>query len=102
MARPRTELHSVFEEIIKSKAVYFNPPENLKLKIPGLVYSLAPSDDVYADNIHYIRRKKYMATYITKNPNDPIIEELSVLPMCSFERAYPSDNLYHAVFNIYF
>lgn len=102
MAKPRIELQKLFEETIKSKNVYYNPPSNLKLKYSCLVYFLNPSEDMYADDLHYIRNKCYLATYITRDPDDPIIEELSNLPLCAFERAYSSDNLYHAVFKIYF
>ena len=41
--RNRLDLQKIFEDILGSKNVYFQPPESLKMKYPAIRYSL---DDI--------------------------------------------------------
>lgn len=101
MARPRLELQMTLENTIGSSYVYFQPPENLKLRYPCLIYNRDRSWDVWGDNNRYLLYKGYMLTYISKNPDDPNLDKLEYLPMCSYVRHYVADNLNHDVFLIY-
>ena len=101
MARPREELQGILEETSGCPRVYFQPPENIVLSYPCIIYERDRSYDIYADNKKYLLYKGYMITYIGKNPDDPAPDRLEVLPMCSFVRHYVNDNLNHDVFLIY-
>lgn len=102
MARPRLELQTLLEETLRSQNVYFQPPANLKLRYPCLIYNRDSSWDVWADDRKYLYYKGYSMTYITRNPDDPKVDRLELLPMCSFDRHYVADNLNHYVYTIYF
>lgn len=97
----RLALQKKLEELLGSKNVYYEPPENLKLDYPCFVYML---DDVYrrsADNIGYTIQNRYQITLIDRLPDNPVRDKLLELPRCEFDRPYKSDNLEHYVFTLY-
>lgn len=70
---------------------------------PCIVYSLNKIDTDHADNLTYRATKQYSVTVIDKDPDSSIPDSiLRCLPMCSFERFYPADNLNHWVFNLFY
>jgi hypothetical protein len=101
MARPRIELQTKLEEILGSSDVWFQSPGDDKLHFPCIIYNRDRSFDIFSDNGKYIRYKGYSITHIGKNPDDPVLDQIEVLPMCSFVRHYVADNLNHDVFLIY-
>ena len=46
----RLDLQTFLEELLKSKNVYFQPPESVKMKYPAIVYALDDIENVHADN----------------------------------------------------
>lgn len=102
MARSRLELQKIFENILGSRNVYFQPPETVKLKYPCIIYTRSNIDINHADNIPYSKNKIYTVIVIDKNPDSTIPDKIADLESCSFERHYTSDNLNHDVFRLYF
>ena len=102
MARPRTEFQEKLEAILGSSNVYFQPPENTKIKYPAIVYNVDDIWDIFADNRPYRFEKGYMVTYIDRDPDSIVLAELHQFPMSSFVRHYAADNLNHDVFMIYY
>lgn len=82
--------------------VYFQPTVNIRIAYPCIVYSLSNIDAKFADNIPYILQKQYSLTVIDKDPDSMIVDKVSELPRCSFDRHYTADNLHHWVFTIYY
>ena len=56
----------------------------------------------HADNGNYNRRIRYTVTVIDSDPDSEIVNRVSMLPYCYFDRHYVQDNLNHDVFEIYF
>ena len=102
MAKQRTDLQSLLESLIGSRNVYFQPPENFKIKYPCIIYELSNIDKRFADNIGYMDKRAYQVTVVDKNPDSTIPLSVSDLPMCRFNRFYTADNLNHFVFTLYF
>lgn len=102
MPKTRIDFQTFLEELKGDRNVYFQPPPSLQMKYPAIKYSLSDIDNIHADNLSYIQRKAYHLIYITKNPDDPMIDSISQLPMCEFDRHYTSDNLNHYSFIIFF
>lgn len=102
MTRPRVELQTILETILGSRNVYFQPPENLKLKFPCIVYELDSIEKREADNAKYQLNNRYTLTYIDSDPESDVPYELLNLEYTSFDRAFVSDNLNHWVISIYF
>lgn len=98
----RVELHNVLVKILGSNNVYFQPPANVRMKYPAIVYSRNDMDNQHADNIPYIQKMGYQIVYISKDPDDPVVQKIADLPYCRYDRHYNSDNLNHDVFSIYF
>ena len=98
----RLELQAIFEDLLGSRNVYFQPPESMKLSYPAIVYSLSNIENDHADNGVYVSNRQYTVTVITKDPDSDLIEKMRWLPLCRFDRHYKSDNLNHYVFSLYF
>ena len=98
----RLELQTLLESIQGVSKVYFQPPENLKLVYPCIVYELSGDSVIHADNVKYLRKKAYTLTVIDRNPDSQIAEEVSKLELCKFERTFSSSNLVHFKYKIYF
>jgi len=98
----RLELQTLFENILGSRNVYFQPPESLKMKYPAIVYGLEDIENTFADDGVYLSQRKYSVTVIDEDPDSPIVYKVAVLPTCQFNRHFESDNLNHDVFILNF
>lgn len=97
---PRLQLQSLLEEI--TDTVYFQPPANVSLTYPCIIYKRDSARTEFADNEPYSRMTRYQVTVIDKNPDSELPDKVAALPMCLFDRFYTADNLNHDVFNIFF
>lgn len=98
----RLTLQQVLEDILGSRNVYFQPPDNIKMDYPAIVYLMTSADTQFADNDPYIYTKRYQVTVIDRDPDSIFPDKVAKLRMCIFDRAYVSDGLHHWVFNLYF
>lgn len=98
----RLKLQTELEELLGSKNVYFQPPESVKIKYPAIVYSLDKINTNFANNSIYKKSDCYNVTLIDRDPESEYVNKILQLPMCSFDRAYTSDNLNHFVFTLYY
>ena len=100
MARPRTELQTLLEVI--TEHVYFQPPENFRMQYPCIVYSRDGTSKDHADNELYRHAKRYQVTVIDRDPDTEISDKVEALRYTNFERFFPSEDLNHYVFSVYF
>lgn len=98
----RLELHEILCGILRSRNVYFQPPESLKMQYPAIVYSRDDIQNTFADDVVYMQKHVYQVIVIDKDPDSEIVEKVSKLPACRFDRHYISDNLNHDSFLLYF
>ena len=98
----RLELQSKLEELLGSRNVYYQPPENLKMNYPAIVYSKTSPDIKRANDQIYLQKNRYEIIVISKSPDNPVIDKLIGLQYCSYDRNYVSDNLHHDVFTLYY
>lgn len=96
----RLPLHNKFKELTAN--VYYQPPSTLVMKYPCIVYNLDDDEVKYANNVSYNRRKRYQVTFISRDPDDPVPDQLVELPYCSFQRRFVTAELTHDVFNLFF
>ncbi len=94
----RLELQKLLESILGSRNVYYQPPESIKIKYPAIIYSRNDIDNNFADDIVYMQNHTYQIIVIDANPDSEIVNKISKLPMCRYNRHYTSDNLNHDVF----
>lgn len=98
----REELQSLFEDLLGSRNVYYQPPESLKMSYPAIKYSVEDIVGKHADDTAYILDKRYQVIVIDKKPDNEVIMEILKLPNSSFDRHYESDNLNHDVITLYY
>lgn len=95
-------LDNLLKALLGSDNVYFQPPDDITMLYPAIVYNLDFESVSRADNVAYARKMRWSVTLISSDPMDPVREALADLPMCSFERAFPADRLNHQVFNLFY
>lgn len=100
MGRPRSELQAILKEIVPN--VYFQPPNGLKLTYPCIIYARDTMDTRHANNKLYMYTNQYSVTVIDRNPDSLIPNTVLMLPLCSHNRFFTSDDLNHDVFTLYF
>lgn len=97
----RDEFHIRLQSIAPHYRIYFQPPSDIKMAYPAIVYELDRVVKKRADNRSYLQNRRYQVKLITKNPDDPVFDALASLVHSEFERHYTLESLNHFVFNIY-
>lgn len=99
----REVLHEELCTVLGSRNVYFQTPEDVKMKYDAIRYSLGGKDIKRASNGIYKIVNKYEGIVITRNPDTDIPDKLLMhFEMCSLGRPYTSDNLNHYPFTLYY
>lgn len=99
---PRLQFQLLLEGLLGSPNVYFQPPPNLQILYPCIVYKRDSAETEFAGNKPYSYIKRYQVTVIDRDPDSEIPNKIAALPTCSFDRFFTADNLNHDVFNIFF
>lgn len=97
---PRQQLHEILTTITDN--VYFQPPENVKLQYPCIVYNRDYVETKFADNEPFSLTKRYMVTVIDRDPDSDIPDKVAGLPMTTFNRWFAADGLNHDVYQVFF
>lgn len=98
----RLDLQALLVETLGSNHVYFQPPEDLKIQYPCIVYRRDRANSTHADNELYRFVQRYTVTVIDANPDSDLHLKVAKLPMCSYNRFYTADKLNHDVYNLFF
>lgn len=96
----RLDLHELLETFTEN--VYFQPPNNVQLEYPCIIYKRDFADTKFADDKPYAFKLRYMITVIDRDPDSIIPEKVALMPMSVFNRFYTADNLNHDVYSVYF
>lgn len=97
---PRQSLQSLLEEFVDN--VYFQPPANVQMTYPCIVYQRDNLDVKHANNLPYDVIQRYQVTVIDRNPDSAIPSKVAALPRSSFDRFFVANGLNHDVFRLYF
>lgn len=98
----RLELQAILETLLGSDEVYFQPPEDIKISYPAIVYNQDQLRNQHADNLPYRQTKRYSVTVIDRDPDSPTSDKVAALPHTSFNRRFVVDNLNHYAYSLYF
>ena len=98
----RLDLHEILVEVLGSRNVYFQPPPNLQMKYPAIRYERDYAVSQHGDGHPYVYTKRYLVTYIDRDPDSPIPDRLARIPSSKFSRHYVADGLNHDAFNIFY
>lgn len=97
---PRQQLHSLLETFTSN--VYFQPPTNVNLVYPCIVYQRDYAVTEFADDSPYRYTQRYAITVIDQDPDSDIPAKVAAMPMSLFNRFYTADDLNHDVFTVFF
>lgn len=97
---PRLELQSLLEGV--TNHVYFQPPANIQMQYPCIVYSRDGVSEDHANNELYRHAKRYQVTVIDRDPDTELADKVEALRYSHFERFFPADDLNHYVFTLFF
>lgn len=99
----RPDLHRELENLLGTKNCYFQPPESVKIKYDCIVYNRTSAQNDRADNDSYLYTASYRLTFITKNPDSPIIDEIPKrFKYCRMVNNFTRDNLNHYIYDLYY
>lgn len=97
----RLDLHTLLLTCGAAK-VYFQPPENLQLEFPCIVYARDRGDTKFSDNNVHRFTQRYTVTVIDTEPDSAVFDAVTQLPQTVHNRSYAANNLNHDVFVTYF
>jgi hypothetical protein len=83
--------------------VYFQPPSNITMKYPCIVYNKTGKYKTSANDATYQKMQEYQLTVIEKDP-DGIIADLveDFFQYASTGQYFVTDNLNHTTINLYY
>lgn len=99
--RTYKDLLHLLQQAVPHNRVYFQPPENLNIGYPAVVFHLSKIEIDRASDVPYKGAKEYSVTLITKDPEPDVIDEILKIPYSSLDTTYISDGMNHFVFTIY-
>lgn len=96
----RLKLSNLLRMILGTGNVYYQPPESKKLEYPCIIYKLVKKDAVHADNRKYLKYDIYQVTYVDRNTESEIPDEIGEIPYSEFRNTFVKDGLAHWVYEI--
>ena len=101
--KKRLALHEELCGVLGSRNVYFQPPENLKMSYPCIVYKRSEDWIKHANDRRYIIKEGYDLTVISTDPDSEIPDDiLEHFDYCKLDRPFVSDNLNHTTLRLYY
>ena len=96
----RQELHAKMVALLGSKYVYFQPPQNVQLHYPAIIYRREQIDNTSANNDIYMQKIRYEVVVVDSDPTSEIVEKMSKFEHARHTNTYASDGMNHDVFKI--
>lgn len=100
----RTSLNEELVAILGdgTRHVYFQPPNDMEMSYPCIVYERHDINNTQADNDIYLHKVQYTIIVIDRNPDSDIVKRMSKFRNAKFKNHYVADNLNHDTFEIYY
>ena len=98
----RLDFQTLLESLGDGVTVYFQPPPDVQMVYPAIVYNRDYLATEFADNAPYSTEFRWQVTLIDANPDSPLHTKLAAMPKMTYIRHYISENLNHDIYNIYF
>ena len=98
----RLDFQALLEGLQEGVSVYFQPPSNISMTFPAIVYNRDYLATEFADNIPYSNTVRYQVTVIDSDPDSLIPAKVAQLPLMKFVRHYTTENLNHDLYYVYF
>lgn len=99
--RTYRDLLNLLQKAVDHNRVYFQPPENLKIGYPAVIFHLSKVKIDHADDTPYKGAREYSVTLITKEPEPEVLDEILKIPYTTLDTTYIADGMNHFVFTTY-
>lgn len=99
--KSRLELHA---ELVKFYPnAYYQPPSNIQMKYPCIVYNKSGKMKTFASDSIYRNMQEYSLTLIERDPDSTVADEIEKhFDYCSIVNYFTSDNLNHTNLSLYY
>lgn len=102
MAGERLDLQNLLAALQHGLNVYFQPPPNVMMMYPAIVYNRDLNNVEYADDLAYSTKTRYQITVIDPDPDSLIPDKVAALPYTRMVRHFTTEGLNHDIYNLYF
>ena len=83
--------------------VYFQPPANIQMTYPCIVYNKTGKIRHFAADVIYLSQQEYSVMVIEKNPDSDVADLIErFFQSCVISQYYTVDNLSHTTLNLYY
>lgn len=97
----RTDLHH--ELLNFSDNVYFQPPSNINMSYPCIIYNKTGKYRSFGNDTIYLSKQEYRITVIDRDPDSSTADEIeSYFSHCSISQYYRVDSLNHTILTLYY
>jgi hypothetical protein len=97
----RLDLHNELLKFLPN--VYFQPPANVLMTYPCIIYNKTGKNRHFASDVIYLSQQGYDIMVIDKNPDSLVADNIeSHFRYCSINQYYTADNLNHTKLSLYY
>lgn len=97
----RLDLHAELLTFLPN--VYFQPPSNIQMTYPCIVYNKTGKFKMSANDDTYFSVQEYQLTVMDKNPDSTVADDIEKhFKNCTISQYYTVDNLNHTTLNLYY
>ena len=98
----RLDLQTALAGLQDGVQVYFQPPSNVSMVYPAIVYNRDIRHVSYADNEIHSQTHRYQVTVIDRDPDSLLPDLVGDMPMSTRIRHFTTEGLHHDIFYVYF
>lgn len=97
----RLELHDKLLSFVDN--VYFQPPSNIQLTFPCIVYQKSDIYKPHANDDAYLKTQQYRLTVIELEPDSALADNLDAyFDYCTITQYYTMDNVNHTALTLFY
>jgi hypothetical protein len=97
----RLDLHNELLQFLPN--VYFQPPQNIQMVYPCIVYNKTGRNRHFGDNIIYYSQQGYSITVIDKNPDSDVADKIeNHFDHCVINQYFTTESLSHTILSLYY
>lgn len=97
----RLSLHEELLQFVEN--VYYQPPDNIRMSYPCIVYHKTGWSNRSGNNDHYIKNQQWTITLIDTDPDSLTAEDIEKhFEYCSIQQYFKKDNLSHTTLRLYY
>lgn len=99
--RTYKDLLHLLKKAVAHNRVYFQPPENLRMDYPAVIFHLSRNKTTHASDGRFKDNQEYTVILITEDPQPDALDAILNIPYSTLETTYVSNGMNHFVFTIY-